>query len=349
MKQWTERKTTFAGMIALIAGAFAAHQGCGGDETTADGDCNPACGAGQECVAGQCQCAAGTTMCGGACVSTDTDPVNCGVCGGICDETEVCIGGSCQCPDGQAECSTGCADLASNPLNCGQCNVSCGSAESCVNSACSCPDGLIECFDQCVDTTSDANFCGDCNTSCEDGEFCDASTCEPISGCDDVNMDQYEGNDDCSLARPLPIANENATAVVVGDPTLHHIDGSLDTDWYSILTVEANHLNCGVPYITPQCYFGFDIAFAPPDAAAYATYQMCVYQGSCGGTETCTSAADWNAGANRYELSLSYQGTCYVNDGGDMFVKIARNGGEESCMQYALEYQFTYTDEVCPP
>lgn len=368
MKNWTARTTHVAGLLLAIGAAFASHQGCGGEDaegcsggktscggrcvdTSTDpshcGGCNMACPVGEECVGGQCQCPAGTSRCSGVCINTATDPANCGGCGGQCDEFQICVGGECECPEGLAPCSSGCADLTSDKLNCGQCNLSCLAAQSCINSNCVCPDGTELCYSQCVDTNTDAHFCGDCETRCDYGDFCNGGDCETISSCSQVPEDQYEGNDTCSLARPLPIAPEGAPAVTIGDATLHHVDGSLDTDWFGILAKEGTHI-CNILPPEPQCYFTFDIAFTPPDPAAYQVYEMCVYSDTCTGDEFCTTGADWNSSAGRYELGLSWQGLCGLTDDTNFFVKISRSGGEESCMQYSLEYQMGYTDEVCP-
>jgi hypothetical protein len=157
-------------------------------------------------------------------------------------------------------------------------------------------------------------------------------------------MDDYEDNDACNLARSLPMAAEGAGAVVIDDATLHHTDATLDTDHYVIQAVEGDHV-CAP--LEAQCYFVFDIAFTPPDVAAHETYEMCVRPGTCGGSEVCTTANDWHGGANRFELSMSWEGSCGVDDDETWFVEIRRNGGEESCEQYSLEYELTYTDEEC--
>ncbi|MBW2736267.1 MAG: calcium-binding EGF-like domain-containing protein [Deltaproteobacteria bacterium] len=182
--------------------------------------------------------------------------------------------------------------------------------------------------------------------NCLPGETCSASgLCEGDSACSQVSVDQYEENDTCELASPLTVAAQDAPAIIVSDPTLHHPDQTLDTDWYSILATEGS-LTC-LP-MSSQCYFIFDIAFTPPDPTVHATYEMCVTQGACTGTPICTTGAHWNATALRYELSISWEGTCGVSDDAQFYVQIARNGGQESCDPYTLEYQMSYTDESCP-
>lgn len=65
-----------------------AHEHCG--------SCTTACAADVEwCTRGHC-CATGTDYCSGACVSTNTDPNNCGVCGNVCPNTApACVNGTC--------------------------------------------------------------------------------------------------------------------------------------------------------------------------------------------------------------------------------------------------------------
>jgi hypothetical protein len=232
--------------------------------------------------------------------------------------------------------------------------------DPCVNGVCT--DGVDSCSCTCdpgwQGALCDVNI-DDCDPNpCVSGDCTDEvngynCTCDPgwegpdcsVLECSQVSMDRYEGNDSCALAEPLPDSAEGAEAVTVSDPTLHHTDQTLDTDWYEILATE------GDPTCMPgfsQCYLIFDIAFTPPDIAAYATYEMCISRGSCGSDETCTTGADWNEGKVRYELSISWEGVCGFTDDAQFYVKITRDGEQESCAQYSLEYQMTYTDEPCP-
>src|SRR5689334_15159963 len=41
-------------------------------------------------------CAAGQTLCGGVCVTTDSNPTSCGACGVTCGTGQACSGGACQ-------------------------------------------------------------------------------------------------------------------------------------------------------------------------------------------------------------------------------------------------------------
>lgn len=350
MKQNTKspKSKYLFGFVAVMAASVVAQQGCGGDDETAtvSTQCVPACAGGQACENGQCVCPVGSELCGGTCVTTNTDAANCGACGAQCSEFEECIDGECSCPQGTANCSSGCADIQTDKLNCGQCNQACPSAQECVAGACQCSAGTELCFSECVDTKTNSNYCGDCNTKCAAGEFCQDGKCESLNGCDTVPLDKYEANEGCMAAKDLPTAAEGSpTTVTVSDATLHHQDGTLDTDWFKIFAKEGSHL---CTPLSDQCSFGFTIFFTPPDLDKADTYEMCLVTGGCDAEPVCTTMQNWNAAEKRYELTHVWQGTCGFGDDEDFYVKITRNGGTESCAQYELEYEMTYTKEECP-
>src|SRR5262249_38710418 len=90
-----------------------------------------------------CQCRPGSTLCGGSCVVTSSDPQNCGGCrndGGVACDAGVCQQGQClaQCtPDsGLVACARGCVGLQSDPLNCAQCAHACLTGQSCHRGSC---------------------------------------------------------------------------------------------------------------------------------------------------------------------------------------------------------------------
>lgn len=98
------------------------------------GACGVRCGGdgpnkGKVCLAGSCQCAAGTVECSGQCVNTSTDRNHCGSCSGVCATGMECTGGSCHAISCSAPnstlCGNNCVDIQTNPSNCGACNSPC--------------------------------------------------------------------------------------------------------------------------------------------------------------------------------------------------------------------------------
>jgi hypothetical protein len=83
-------------------------------------------------------CAPPTQECGGVCVDTSSDPVNCGGCGVVCQPGQSCVNGLCQlvCAPPTQDCGGLCVDTSSDPLNCGGCGVQCGSYEVCLGGSC---------------------------------------------------------------------------------------------------------------------------------------------------------------------------------------------------------------------
>jgi hypothetical protein len=148
--------------------------------TTPDGCCSDAeCSGGGLCVVGKCVCRPGKTLCGKACVDTNSDDSNCGACNNICGAGTKCCSGSCvSCPTGgdclptqppvcvcpgsaPNTCVFGgqriCVNLKSNSLFCGNCGHHCrvgeDSTETCCNGAC-------------VNTQTNKANCGNCGFQC---------------------------------------------------------------------------------------------------------------------------------------------------------------------------------------
>ena len=147
--------TSSGGSGGSVGGCGTGQAKCGSEckDLNADqlncGACGNACGSGQTCQAGQCQCTAGLLGCNGACIPADAS--NCGSCNNKCASGQVCSSNSCQssCGGGETQCSGGaCVDTMSNALNCGTCGNACPAGSVCNGGVCGCsaagPDAVLE-------------------------------------------------------------------------------------------------------------------------------------------------------------------------------------------------------------
>lgn len=139
--------------------------------TSADCKDNKLCSPGGACTTscaneGQPCATPGTTCCGGFCIDTKNDPLNCNGCGAACTGAKgLCCGGSC-------------TDPLTNVQHCGRCGSPCDSTvntvagTSCSAGACkfTCATG----FGHCVTgntgcetaTATTTTSCGSCNLNC---------------------------------------------------------------------------------------------------------------------------------------------------------------------------------------
>ncbi len=158
-------------------------------------------------------CPAGQTCCGGTCVFTGSDPLNCGACGVQCANGMDCCAGSCvpthidenncgrcgnQCMAGQTCCASACVSLGSDTLNCGACGVQC-------------PNGMDCCSGSCVPTHLDENNCGRCGNQCPTNQFCCESSCVFASG--------YRCGQDCTECHAVLEHCDCETLECVPNPT----------------------------------------------------------------------------------------------------------------------------------
>lgn len=182
------------------AGTLLCNGNCVLQDTTNCSACGAGCTSGQVCsvstvagIGGTCgsECTGGTTLCGGACVDTDTDPKNCGQCGGPADAgvaCNFCVDGTClaECDAPSIACGDQCIDLASDPNNCGGCNTKCsGSTPLCDKSRCvaSCGGGESPCNGGCSDYTEDPKNCGGCTTGKDAHSFACPTPVGGVAAC----------------------------------------------------------------------------------------------------------------------------------------------------------------------
>ena len=81
-----------------------------------------------------------TTLCGAACVNTQTDIGNCGACGHVCSSTQACAAGVCGaaplCAAPQTLCGADCVSLNSHHNHCGACDIACNEHSKCSAGLC---------------------------------------------------------------------------------------------------------------------------------------------------------------------------------------------------------------------
>jgi hypothetical protein len=187
------------------------------------GTCGHACGGGQPCIAGLCECPAGQALCARGCADTSSDPINCHGCGKACEMTNS-LGATCGmngctytgCNPGFADCMNlapdydGCETPTNTVNNCGGCGSVCdignANSASCDGTQCSyvCKNGFADCImigantDGCETPTNAIANCTGCGKMCDGtnsvGATCDGTTCS-YTGC-------KAGFADCSMGAP---------------------------------------------------------------------------------------------------------------------------------------------------
>lgn len=188
------------------------------------GGCDIPCAAGEECLAGVCEC---VPVCDGLECGDDGCDGSCGSCTG----GKTCESGQCQCPSGQQDCDGTCTDLSTDRSHCGSCDNACVVGEGCVEGECiedcdpsclgqecgddgcggscgscteglvcaatgqcSCDEGALECGEGvCVDSQTDPDNCGGCGMVCGADEACVEGECACLRSCGDREC----GDDGC--------------------------------------------------------------------------------------------------------------------------------------------------------
>lgn len=135
---------------------------------------------------GDAGCKAGFTDCNGTCVSTASDPKNCGKCGTTCTDGGVCSQGACAttCGGGTTKCGSSCVNIQTDPQNCGKCATACAGNDFCDGGACipSCTSAQMLCDDGglfCASVQTDNANCGNCGVACTNSWTCQQAKCLP--------------------------------------------------------------------------------------------------------------------------------------------------------------------------
>lgn len=197
-------------------------------------------------------CEGGATKCGDVCVSTETDPLNCGSCGHECSADCAGIGSGCgQCFDGMCICNAGgtlkcngtCIDVQNDPNNCNGCGHTCGPGGTCLNFNCVCPAGTADCGGGCVDLLTNPLSCGGCGNSCSPDEACVNAEC--VQGPGTVNQVASPANGNLG-ANKLTLTN--AAGFAAGQEILIHQSQGAGAGAWEIANVSAvagNELTLG--------------------------------------------------------------------------------------------------------
>lgn len=147
------------------------------------GECGNACGDGQSCVNGECQCPGGAELCDGVCVDTTSDVQHCGACAdSACNTGDLCIEGVCDtvaCDMPLTDCSGACVNTTDNRSHCGECGNVCGVGEICLAGACQCDPSTLPYPCGCIDAAADPENCGGCGIVCDAAQACVAGICSP--------------------------------------------------------------------------------------------------------------------------------------------------------------------------
>jgi putative metal-binding protein len=182
---------------------------------------------------------------------------------------------------------------------------------------------------------------------------CDGQTDEELAD------DAYDANDTCALARGLPDVNEGLGPLTIGDLSLYHGSGTAqDVDWYTIHAEEAFHLDCLLYPGEYQCNFRFVTQLTVPSDDVHEDYVMCVHTGECGDfdytfcTDVPADGATYNETTHSYEMILTWDGLCGLDDSWDFFIEVKyADEAPTACDAYEIEFELLYDGpigETCP-
>jgi len=271
-------------------------------------------------------CAAGQMTCGGRCVDTQSDAMNCGACGVTCAAGQLCVAGACRsdCPAPRMMCGASCIDVQTDGTNCGMCGRACpapaNAASTCAMGVCglgACNAGFSDCdrdpSNGCeVDTRSSAMNCGACGTACAAGEMCVSGACRfdcplPRMRCTSGAMvscvDASTDVNHCGSCGRVCTAGANATATcTMGSCGVRCNPGFADCDGNAAngceVDINTSAMNCGAcntlcraaPNATSTCIMG---ACSLACAAGFANCDM----SAANGCEANTNTSAMNCGA----------------------------------------------------
>jgi len=193
------------------------------------GNCGIECLQGQECVAGQCVCPQGQSLCSSTCVTNCSGgrefnaqcqcvcPSGTTACGGNCVTN--CSGGlelnletcQCECPSGQIRCNGQCVSTTcagGRQFNVSSCTCECPSGTTLCNNTCvnNCPSGqqlnTETCTCACPETTCTGGRVlnqSTCVCECPPGCACEGQLCTSKNECCNTNAR-------CAPAKSGPLA-----------------------------------------------------------------------------------------------------------------------------------------------
>ena len=213
--------TALIGQYGCGTGACAANYQCVNDQVT----CTPGPSQPEQCnglddncngiVDDGAACGPGESCCFAQCISTDSDPNNCGGCGLVCNFGDTCTNGSCQ----TAECTTAVQCDDGNPCT----------FDTCVNFQCvNTPQPGLACDDGngCTvsDTCDSGGSCVGLPVQCGPNSFCSGGTCFCLPGFGDCNSNPADGCEvslntslnNCGSCGNVCVTPPNASATCVG-------------------------------------------------------------------------------------------------------------------------------------